>query len=278
MSKKFKLILFLIILGSLLFTSVSYAALDNQGEKDSVDLLIKDMEVLSKELERNQNEIEKIIAEKNDMNTQILLLNDSINDQEKMYQILIDREKDISSSLYNFLIVFVAIIGVFVAVSGTIIAVLMNKLSKHQKKIDMVLDSKEFDDQLNEIEKSLVSYRLKERKNNKNRVVKDFDYLGTRINEVVYDIQNIVKFYDANPRVEEILIEEEFEYLINSQEETERNFEEFKKIELKIEDDEDESTVNPEEELDGCFRNYETIYNNFIKVKNRLRAVTSSII
>lgn len=91
--------------------------------------------------------------------------------EQLKYDVLLQREKDISSSLYDFTMFFVVLITLFVTITGVIISLLMYKLNNHQKKIDLVLNSKEFDEKLKQIENRIAEIRLRERESYKNKLI-----------------------------------------------------------------------------------------------------------
>lgn len=173
----------------------------------------------------------------------------SIKNEEskKTYELLLQREKDISSSLYDFTMFFVVIITLFVTISGVAITVLLNKLNKHQKKINLVLNSKEFDEKLKQIENRLDKIRLKERENYKNEVISQIKKLIANIEEHIRRIEEAKDNSDVQD-VEKIKEEYDFKGL---KLEAEKVISEFKILELVTlsTDDEISDSILPEEQL-----------------------------
>lgn len=186
------------------------------------------------------------------LNTQIdQLQNDmqTIKNKESIetYELLLQREKDISSSLYDFTMFFVVIITFFVTVLGVVISILLNKLNKHQKKINLVLNSKEFDEKLNQIEIRLDEFRLKERESKKEKVIsKAHSYI--EISDRHISAIDRAKTDAYVPNAQQIMEQYNYEDLKSDAEKIIVEIQRLKNVTLSSED-ELSGTVLPEDEL-----------------------------
>jgi uncharacterized membrane-anchored protein YhcB (DUF1043 family) len=181
------------------------------------------------------------------------LIENETQHQNEINQLLLQREKDIASGLYNFVTIFIIVITFFVTVAGIIVGVLINKLTKHQKKIDLVLDSQEFDTKVSELEMKLASLRLRERENLKSQTVIFFNQAIQNLNDRITSIDLILKSGKV-PGAKEIAEKYEYDYHKMAVEDIVNTFKQLEKYKLEPEDDEDEYTTNSEEELLDCYK------------------------
>lgn len=221
--------IFYLLIISLFFSMNVLNVNANETETDKNEKRVT--QSLYTQIEQLQNDIQSIKNE----------------ESKKTYELLLQREKDISSSLYDFTMFFVVIITLFVTISGVAITVLLNKLNKHQKKINLVLNSKEFDEKLKQIENRLDKIRLKERENYKNEVISQIKKLIANIEEHIRRIEEAKDNSDVQD-VEKIKEEYDFKGL---KLEAEKVISEFKILELVTlsTDDEISDSILPEEQL-----------------------------
>ncbi|GIO09691.1 hypothetical protein J31TS6_57190 [Brevibacillus reuszeri] len=79
--------------------------------------------------------------------------------KEDLYKSIISLKEERATDLYNILMWVIAFFGVLIAIivaGGTYYA---SQLKKHQDKINLVLDSKQFDDKLGEIEATVLKLK-----------------------------------------------------------------------------------------------------------------------
>lgn len=240
--KRFSIVLFLIIINSTVFSAKSMAAPTNTE---------RNLEQLEEKIIRLEEEFRK---EQEDNFY-----------KEDIYQILLENEKDFSGSLYNFTTIFVIVITFFATIAGIILTVLLTRLKRHQDKINLVLDSKEFDDKLAQIEKRLIELRLRERNQYKSTVVSKFNRLaeGTyRHIEEIEEVKTGERKTEEGIDVHKILVENEYEYLRTGVSEIIKSFRRVEKIKLKYEDDFETDVVNPEEELEDFYEELEVFFED----------------
>lgn len=183
--------------------------------------------------------------------------------KEDIFQILLENEQDSSSNLYNFITIFVVIITLFVTLAGIILTILLTKLKKHQEKINLVLDSKEFDDKITQIETRLIEMRLKERNQIKLELTNKFKHLINKTNghiEQIESVRNGEIQLDENIDIEGILEKYEYDYLKSTVSSINSSFRITEDIDLMYEDDEEKDVVNPEEELESWYTDLYEIY------------------
>jgi preprotein translocase subunit SecG len=233
MKKKiFGLLFFLIIF---LLGNPSQAATTNQEENKA------NQEVKIEEL---QKEIDELKGKK-----------DKEVSKEDLYKALLEREKDIASSLYNFTTIFVAVIALMVAVGSILFGIYANKLRKHQKRIDLVIDSKQLDDKIAEMEKKVEELRFSQRLEKKEEAIQRFNETKRIVNvRIRYIREQLINPIYSSFNLKSIADEHEFEgYLAPAVIELITEFEKKKTKELSAFDDQ-EDYVNLEDELiNDCF-------------------------
>jgi predicted PurR-regulated permease PerM len=168
--------------------------------------------------------------------------------QKDTYELLLQREKDITSSLYDFTTMLVVVITFFVTIAGVIIGILITKLKKHQDKINLVLNSKEFDDKVKKIEDRLIELRLKERESYKSKIISEFNQTLSKVEANISSVESALQ-EDIVPNVQQLAKDYDFEYLKARVVETVDLFREFENNEISPEDDDDDDTINLEEDL-----------------------------
>ena len=231
-------------------------------------------------IEQLNNRIAELEGELRSRN-QIAELEDQIKELENenevtvtdMYTTLLNQEKQVSSKLYDFVMVFISVIVLFVTVAGIYLSFLFRRLGKHQKKIDLVLDSKDFDKKVNEIEKRLASLRMKERESKKSLAIHRCETICMDIGRLVHKI-NIMK---ARPGIliesavmEKILEENEWNDLLSTFQKEHSDFIDLSKKEITFEDDEDEGQENLEDDLSSYADNFESMLKEFEKVHEEI--------
>ncbi|MDO6658678.1 hypothetical protein [Anaerobacillus sp. 1_MG-2023] len=214
-----------------------------------------------KELNNRITEIEEEIEELSNVDDLKSEMNDS----------LLNREKSLSDDMYSFLIAFVAIVSLFATAGGIILGYLVNRLGKHQKKIDLVLDSKDFDEKVTAIEQRLAAFRMRERLNEIAFAKREFKSICKRIDGIVEDINYLKKdnLMDKHT-LNEILSKYEWSYLLETYQEEIKNFKETKDIEISSEDDNELDYTNVEEELVSIIKEMEMSLDNFEKVNKEI--------
>lgn len=181
----------------------------------------------------------------------------------------LDRQKNITSSLYNFTMLFIAIISFFVAVGGVILGLLINKLKAHQKKIDMVLDSKDFDDKVNAIEQRLVEIRMKERYSIISSAKRQFKTLCKEIEKIIFEV-DYLKEDNSLAFLDEILHRYEWDGLKSSYQKEKDNFLYLKGEEIRPSDDYEDDFTNVEEELEDYIGEIEGLLETFEKIEKEI--------
>lgn len=159
-------------------------------------------------------QIESIQSDLKDLKEDKKLSTDTMS-KEDLYNALLDREKDVSSSLYNFTMFFVSFVALAVAVGVIYFGKLARDVKEHQKKIDLVLDSTEFDEKMNHLQKKLSQMEAKERTANGKyleRYIKDF---LKRAEFVIKDIDELIARDFSTPKIEGILKQKGFSTLKN---------------------------------------------------------------
>lgn len=157
-------------------------------------------------------QIESIQADLKDLKEDKKFSTDSVS-KEDLYQSLLDREKDVSSSLYNFTMFFFSFIALAVAIGVIYFGKLARDLKEHQKKVDLVMDSKEFDQKVTFIQEKITEFETKERiadQKYRKRYITD---LIKRSEAVTDDIYEIIHSELVTPEVKEILKENQYNSL-----------------------------------------------------------------
>lgn len=129
-----------------------------------------------------------------------------------MQDSLLSKEKDNSSKIYNASIWFITVVGLFVAAGGIYLTYFSNKIAKHQKKINMVLDSKEFDRKVTDIEQRIANMRMREKMTRISYAKRQFRILCKEIE----DIRSEINYFIEREGVNEILIKNNWDDTISS--------------------------------------------------------------
>lgn len=218
------------------------------------------------ELEKGITELEKEVAELKSVDELKSDMQDS----------LLNSEKDNSSKIYNASIWFITVVGLFVGVGGIYLTYFSNKLAKHEKKINMVLDSKDFDSKVEDIEQRLATIRFEERLNTISTVKRQFKTLCKEIDKIISDVEiakehNVMDIED----LEEILNRDndgyDFNYYISEYERVKNDFIEMVGHEITpMDDEEDGETV--EESLLDDIEDLESFLENFEEVEKEINA------
>ncbi|MDR4928926.1 hypothetical protein [Peribacillus simplex] len=160
----------------------------------------------NEQLETKITELEKEVAEFKSVDELKSDMQDS----------LLNKEKDNSSNIYDATMLFIAIVSFFVAVGGIFIGLRINRLNNyqkkliayqkeltaHQNKINLVLDSKEFDKKVTDIEQRLATMRMQEKMTRIYNAKRQFRILCKDID----DIRSHITFYEERGGVDDILI------------------------------------------------------------------------
>lgn len=173
----------------------------------------KDSSKLTKQIENLQEEIKDLKEDKK-------FSTDSVS-KEGLYQSLLDREKDVSSSLYNFTMFFFSFIALAVAVGVIYFGKLARDLKEHQKKVDLVMDSKEFDEKINYMYKKISDLEARDKyltkKGHEKNITSWMKTIGQAV-EVIESLPSNTEFHSSQD-IKDILYFEgyakwEDEYLI----------------------------------------------------------------
>lgn len=134
-------------------------------------------------------QIESIQADLKDLKEDKKLSTDTIS-KEDLYNALLDREKDVSSSLYNFTMFFVSFVALAVAIGVIYFGKLARDLKEHQKKVDLVMDSKEFDEKINYMYKKISDLEAKDKYLTKKSREKNITSWMKAIEQAVEEIES----------------------------------------------------------------------------------------
>lgn len=190
--------------------------------------------------------------------------------KEDLYQALLDREKDVSSSLYNFTMFFIAVIALIVSVGVIYFAKVAKDLNTHQKKIDLVLDSSTFDQKVVTIEETLARIRFNERlniKKNSERIIKN----NIRVMEkIILTMDVFVEAGLASDTIKNFLNQSDYEYIKISLSELKDTFNTLSQREMTPLDDEDDSFVNLEEEYQSMEIDSELLFNKLDEIQREI--------
>jgi adenylosuccinate synthase len=199
-----------------------------------------------------------------------------------MQDSLLNKEKDKASNIYNASMWFIAAIGVLVAVGGLSLTYFSNKIAKHQKKIELVLDSKDFDNKVEaidnkveSIEQRLATIRFEERLNTISTAKRQFKTLCKEIDKIISDVQ-IAKEHKImeNDDLEEILGRDTdgdygFDDYVSSYERVKKEFIAMAGYEITPMDDvENEETV--EEALTDDIEDLESLLEEFERIAKEI--------
>ncbi|CAH0283106.1 hypothetical protein [Peribacillus sp. Bi134] len=201
-----------------------------------------------------------------------------------MQDSLLNKEKDKASNIYNASMWFIAAIGVLVAVGGLSLTYFSNKIAKHQKKIELVLDSKDFDNKVEaidnkveSIEQRLATIRFEERLNIISTAKRQFKTLCKDIDKIIADVK-ITKEHKVMDieDLEEILNRDAdgdygFNDFISEYERVKKDFIETSGHEITpMDDEENEETV--EEALLDDIEDLESLLEDFERIENEIGA------
>ncbi|PFP09387.1 hypothetical protein COJ90_21015 [Priestia megaterium] len=178
-------------------------------------------------------QIESIQADLKDLKEDKKLSTDTMS-KEDLYNALLDREKDVSSSLYNFTMFFVSFVALAVAIGVIYFGKLARDLKEHQKKIDLVMDSKEFDEKMSNLQKKLSEVEAKERLASEKSLERYIKDCVKRAELVVIDIYELKKKDFFTEEAFEILQRSKYTYYKNYLASLNRRYIEYsKKVEEK---------------------------------------------
>ncbi len=250
----------LVFLFILLNNSVSFAASTNN---DQQAVNTQNSEVSQKELENKISELEEQIN--------LVEQNEEVS-KDDLYKALLDREKDVSSGLFNFTIFFVGFVTLFVTIGAIVVTNLINKLKEHQKRIDLVIDSAEFDEKISKMEQRLEDFRFTIRIGKKKEAIERFNKAKNSVSNQIKDIRGLINSPAyVHLRLSEIAEKYEFEdYIVEEVIDMISNFNEKSIQELGIFDDQDDSTVNLEEELEGDCEELESFLEDLTKLRDEI--------
>lgn len=192
-----------------------------------------------KELNNRITEIEEEIEELSNVDELKSEMNDS----------LLNREKDIADSLYNFLLVFIGVVTLFVTVIGTALSIFASRVQKREKEIEAILNSQEFNEKVNAIEQRLEDLRMKERLSNFSSAKREFMLSEHQISKLIEIVKRMRDYrIPGPPTLEEILGENHWDDLITDFYKLLKESIGLLEQDIKPEDDKNEN-MNIEEQL-----------------------------
>jgi len=200
LKKKLWLLLLLSFMTWNLHSYVSFAEETKTVSTEQND----DSSKLNKEIQDLKEEI-KVLKEDKKLSTDTM-------SKEDLYKALLDREKDVSSGLYNFTMFFVSFIALAVAIGVIYFGKLGRDLKEHQKKIDLVMDSKEFDEKMSKLQKKLSEVEAKERLASEKSLERYIKDCIKRTEFVINDIDDLMTKDFFTPKMSEILKREEYDF------------------------------------------------------------------
>ncbi|AIY73817.1 TPA: hypothetical protein ACLQU7_001324 [Bacillus tropicus] len=220
-------------------------------------------------INNNQETIKELKGKITELEGEIKKLKDIDDLKKDMNKSMLNAEKDNSSKIYNSSMFFIAIVALFITVAGIWIGYLINKLNSHQKKIDLVLDSKDFDNKVNAIEERLDDLRTRERKNIISSTKSQFKRFCKEIDEIISDV-NLLKERVDNNILNEILTRHDWEYYISFYNDEKTEFIRIKDKEITPEDDEEVEYINLEEELVSHIKELEGLLDSFERLNKEI--------
>ncbi|MBF7145189.1 coiled-coil domain-containing protein [Bacillus toyonensis] len=220
-------------------------------------------------INNNQETIKELKDKITELEGEIKKLKDIDDLKKDMNESMLNAEKDNSSKIYNSSMFFIAIVALFITVAGIWIGYLINKLNSHQKKIDLVLDSKDFDNKVNAIEERLDDLRTRERKNIISSTKSQFKRFCKEIDAIISDV-NLLKERVDNNILNEILTRHDWEYYISFYNDEKTEFIRIKDKEITSEDDEEVEYINLEEELVSHIKELEGLLDSFERLNKEI--------
>ncbi|MGM0887179.1 MAG: hypothetical protein ACQEW5_09455 [Bacillota bacterium] len=192
------------------------------------------------ELEKEVGELKSVDELKSDMNDSLL-----------------NKEKDNSSKIYNATMLFIAVVSFFVSVGGIAFTYFFNKIAKHQKKIDLVLDSKDFDNKVDAIEQRLSDMNLRVEKNIISNAKRQCKSLCKEIDLIISDVHhakenNVIEYEE----LEDILAKHDWNNIT-------RTYIFKKEVFIEIQDTHNYEIVD-------LFEWFEVLYENFDKISKEM--------
>ncbi|MFB5936457.1 hypothetical protein ACE8FZ_24715 [Peribacillus frigoritolerans] len=247
--------LFLFVLLTLLVmdNNVSAQTTNKPETNEQLKAQITELEKGITELEKEINELKSVDELKSDMQDSIL-----------------NKEKDNSSKIYNASIWFITVVGLFVGVGGIYLTYFSNKLAKHQKKINMVLDSKDFDRKVTDIEQRLVDIRLKERERIVSNAKRQFENRCKSIDKLIEDVINSYNYSVIKHLLRDTVVDN-LEYSKMQYEDVKLRFMELKDTEITPQNDQEEGYENIEDELVSYVEELEGLLENFERIEIEIR-------
>lgn len=192
----------------------------------------------------------------------------------ELYQVIIENEKNYSEKIVNFSMLLIGAITFLATIAGILITIygvkIKRSLDEHQEKINLVLNSKKFDNKIQSIDEKLKRLRILERKIKRYDLNNEYKSLSTDI----HGYSEYINLYKKSPIKEQILLKNEYEHLIEEIRNLSKGFCEKMESELTDENDSDENYLSIEEEMEAKLEELEACRDELIKIYNNLELAT----